>query len=194
VSEFGDSSRGGSISSIESAAKAEGEQAPEDVSGDCPAVQPPETCPPHDWLVHEEKGGDTANAGIQRNKDNAKELEGKPSRANQKRGYEFEAKAICKNAKRKNIDAVGRTYICSKCGQDQEIDIVFEDGQIAECSSRNFKGVTKGKSAQRKRQREIQASLNNEVKPLAKLDRNLGDADQSAQYLREAGFEVEGIR
>ena len=108
------------------------------------------------------------------------------------RGLEFENAAVTDNMEKMDIQAVGRTYRCSKCAKEQEVDIVGRD-QVAEAKSRNFKGV-KNAGKQARRVRDIQQKLFGPTKnPRAKLDGSLEDVEQSAAKYLERGFDVEKV-
>jgi hypothetical protein len=176
----------GGLAGIQSVANTEGQQSPTDTVNSCSDKKQAEApqCPPHDWVIDEGRPGVSADDGIAHAQDNAKALETKPSKADQRRGYVFEARAIEANKQRKPISFTGRTYICRRCGKEQEIDIGFEDGQIAECSSKKAKQVDTGKKEQAKKEKEIQAMLNKDQKPLAKID-GRGEMGSEAQGAKE---------
>jgi len=116
--------------------------------------------------------------------------EGKPSRASEKRGYEFEKKAVIDNKEKLPIDKCSKYYKCNICKKDQEVDIVGDD-RVAEAKSRNSKGV-KNKSSQCKRLKSIQSQhFDPSKKPLAKIDGDLEDAQKSKEIYERRGFEVE---
>lgn len=117
-------------------------------------------------------------------------LEGKPSRTSQKRGYEFEKKAVIDNKEKLPIDKCSKEYICIKCEKKQEVDVVG-DNRVAEAKSRKVKGV-KNKSDQCKRLKSIPSQLlDANKKPLAKIDGDLEDVQKSKEIYERRGFEVE---
>ena len=119
-------------------------------------------------------------------------LEGKPSRIEQKRGDEFEKKAVIDNKNKLPIDKCSKKYKCIKCPKTQEVDIVG-NGRVAEAKSRKSKNVQK-KSAQCKRLKGIQSQhFNPDKKPLAKIDGDLDDAEESRTIYERRGFDVEVV-
>ena len=187
----------GGLTGIQNAASSEGQQSPADTVSSCPdekqAEQPP--CPPHDWEIDPTNPGGSADDGIKKAEENAQALAKKTSEKdqNQRRGYLFEARAIEANKPRK-ISFTGRTYRCKKCKQKQEIDIGFDSGQIAECSSKLAKQVNKGKRDQAKREKEIQEMLNKDQKPLAKIDGSgemQSEADGAKEVFERRGYATE---
>jgi hypothetical protein len=158
---------------------------------DCPETK---KCPPHDWYVADP--GKSAEDGMAEQQNKIDDLKKSPSRAGQMRGAQFEKDAIDLNGRKRPIESTGRIYRCRRCGAEQEVDIVFKDGQIAEAKSRNFKGVKSG-GDQAGRYTDLQTSLNKQngtnFKPLGKLDKSRPDVDQSAEKFDSRGFEVEQL-
>ncbi|MGA9669929.1 MAG: hypothetical protein WBQ94_12010 [Terracidiphilus sp.] len=154
----------------------------------------PKKCPPHDW--YEYKPGKPPKEGMEEKQDMIDDLSKSPSRAQQMRGIQFEKDATDLNGKKRPIESTGRIYRCRRCGAEQEVDINFKDGQVAEAKSRGFNGV-KNASKQAQRYTDLQAFLNKQngtnFKPLAKLDDNLPDSDQSAAKYGQRGFQIEQL-
>ncbi len=151
-------------------------------------------CPPHEWVLWKEgKSVDDATRVAQ---DRLAELSKSPSQSDTMRGVAFEQESMDLNNKKHPIDTVGAIYKCRRCGAEQEVDILFKDGQIAESKSANLKSVKK-KSKQSQRLLDLQSSLNcnkgTNFKPLAKLDANHSDIDSVAQKYNERGYEVERL-
>lgn len=120
----------------------------------------------------------------------SKQLEGKPSKAGLKRGYDFEKKAVEDNRNKMPIEKCSKQYKCEICQKNQEVDIAGTD-RIAEAKSRNENGVKK-KSAQSKRLKSIQAQhFDAGKKPLAKIDGSLDDVEKSREIYERRGFDVE---
>lgn len=153
-------------------------------------------CPPHNWIINSpDKSPDET---IKDRLSLAKNVKDQKSA----RGYGFEAAAIEEN-KKHGIEATDREYKCTKCGAIQEVDVVFKDGQLAECKSKNAKQMASKKV---KRQAEnyvdIQRQINELKKtthqPLAKLDNSAdlkNTVDQNGRTSREImtkrGYEIE---
>ena len=189
---------GKGLDGMNSASKAEGSGQPSQTSESCSdskQVQDQKRCPPHDWVVVSE--GEDPDTTIAKNNANAQALPAK--KADQARGYLFEVKAIEANKKR-GIKKTSRKLQCRICKVDQELDIVFNDGQIGECSSKKAKKVADGKRDQAKRQKEIQVLMNKESgkehKPLAKIDGSLADAtgkDSAQAVFERREYQVEVV-
>ncbi|VAW64470.1 hypothetical protein MNBD_GAMMA11-557 [hydrothermal vent metagenome] len=142
----------------------------------------------HDW--EEVDSGQSPDDQVSKLEADIDHLEGKPSRVSQKRGYEFEKKAVIDNKNKLPIDKCSKEYRCKKCKINQEVDIVGGD-RVAEAKSRKSKGVKK-KSGQCKRLKGIQTQLFDPgKKPLAKIDGELGDVQNSKEIYERRGFEVE---
>jgi hypothetical protein len=164
---------------------------------ECPAAskQPKASgCPPHQWVVVDP--GKSLKEGIEEKDQLVKHLSRSPSRSEMMRGQQFERDAMEANGRQRQIKCTGRVYRCLKCGAEQEVDIIFEDGQIAEAKSRSFDGIKK-KGKQAARYVDIQSWLNETqnttYKPLAKIDESLPDADQSAAKYVSRGHQVEPL-
>jgi hypothetical protein len=141
----------------------------------------------HAWIEIRRK---TKAETLADNQSNIAHLENKPSRAGDRRGYEFENKAIRANADKLDIQATSVEYRCQKCGQMQEVDMLGKV-QLAEAKSRRFRQI-KSRRQQAKRLVDIQNKIVNPgKKPLAKLDGNLADAADSASKYQDRGFDVE---
>jgi hypothetical protein len=152
--------------------------------------QPPCEDDAHQW--EESKPGKSADDQMASLTEAAAEMEGKPSQAGGKRGLEFEKKAVEKNKDTLPVDRCGREYRCRTCGKTQEVDITG-GGRVAEAKSQKAKGV-KNSSAQCKRLKSIQAQcLEQQKKPLAKLDASLEDVDAAEVIYKRRGFEVERV-
>jgi hypothetical protein len=142
----------------------------------------------HDW--EEVDSGVSADDQVNKLEGDISDLEGKPSRLAQKRGYEFEKKAVIDNKKKLPIDKCSKEYRCKKCKINQEVDIAGDD-RIAEAKSRQSKGV-KNKASQCKRLKSIQSQhFDSSKKPLAKIDGDLEDVHKSKEIYERRGFEVE---
>lgn len=151
-------------------------------------------CPPHDWYVDDP--GKSLEDGMEEKQKLIENLSKSPSRAKEMRGHQFEKDAIELNGKRRPIESTGRIYKCRRCGAEQSVDINFKDGQLAEAKSRNYNGIKKA-SKQAQRYTDLQSQLNRQNKtsfrPLAKLDDDLPDSEQSATKYSERGFETERL-
>jgi hypothetical protein len=142
----------------------------------------------HEW--EEVNSGVSPDDQVSKLEGDVSKLEGKPSQASQKRGYEFEKKAVIDNKEKLPIDKCSKEYKCKKCKKTQEVDIVG-NGRVAEAKSRNSKGV-KNKSSQCKRLKSIQSQhFDASKKPLAKIDGDLDDVQESKEIYERRGFEVE---
>lgn len=142
----------------------------------------------HEW--EEVHSGVSPDDQVSKLEGDVSKLEGKPSQASQKRGYEFEKKAVIDNKEKLPIDKCSKEYKCKKCKKTQEVDIVGND-RVAEAKSRNSKGV-KNKSSQCKRLKSIQSQhFDPSKKPLAKIDGDLDDVQESKEIYERRGFEVE---
>jgi len=142
----------------------------------------------HDW--EEVDSGVSPDDQVNKLESDISHLEGKPSRTSQKRGYEFEKKAVIDNKEKLPIDKCSKEYKCKKCKKTQEVDIVG-DNRVAEAKSRKTKGV-KNKSSQCKRLKSIQSQhFDPGKKPLAKIDGDLEDVHESKKIYERRGFEVE---
>jgi hypothetical protein len=142
----------------------------------------------HEW--EEVNSGVSPDDQVSKLEGDVSKLEGKPSQASQKRGYEFEKKAVIDNKEKLPIDKCSKEYKCKKCKKTQEVDIVGND-RVAEAKSRNSKGV-KNKSSQCKRLKSIQSQhFDPSKKPLAKIDGDLDDVQESKEIYERRGFEVE---
>ena len=163
-------------------------------STDVDEKSPPEKkCASDDDHVWKEAvSGDSADAQVAKLDHKIADLQGKPSRVAQMRGDQFEKKAVLDNKDKLPIDKCGKEYVCTVCGQTQEVDIVGGD-RVAEAKSRNAKGV-KNKGAQCRRLKGIQRQLfDPEKKPLAKIDGGLSDVGDSKAIYERRGFEVEVV-
>lgn len=144
----------------------------------------------HDW--EEVDGGVSADDQINKLNSDISNLEGKPSRMSQKRGHEFEKKAVIKNKEKLPIDKCSKEFKCKKCKKNQEVDIAG-DNRVAEAKSRKSKGVKK-KSDQCKKLKSIQLQhFDPSKKPLAKIDGDLEDVQKSKEIYERRGFEVEVV-
>lgn len=83
--------------------------------------------------------GEPPDVTIEKDLANAAALPAK--KADDARGYSFEAKAIAENMKKRQIETTSKKLRCKICGAEQELDVVFKDGQIAECSSKKGENV-----------------------------------------------------
>jgi hypothetical protein len=175
---------GGSGSPANSATMMGEIQAP---SVPAPPKKDPKECD-HVWEVKTPgKSIEDQKADNQRLSDS---LANKPSRASQKRGYDFENIAIDANKDKLDIQCCGREYLCSECGIEQEVDIMGKD-QIAEAKSRTEKGV-KNKKKQCNNLFDIQKKLfQGDTPPLAKLDGTLSDVSGSEGIYKRRGFATE---
>lgn len=145
-----------------------------------------------DHVWEEANSGDNVDDQVGKLDKDISNLEGKPSRAAQIRGYEFEKKAIIHNKEKLPIEKCGKVYRCKKCKKEQEVDIVGGN-RVAETKSRTSKGV-KNKSDQCKRLKSIQSQLfDPSKKPLAKIDGDLNDFSKSKEIYERRGFEVECV-
>jgi hypothetical protein len=143
----------------------------------------------HDW---QETKRETPEETKQKNSDNAAVLRSKPSKASQAKGPEFENEAIDKNMEKLQVQATSVEFKCSKCGIQQEVDIVGKD-QIAEAKNRTAKGV-KGASQQHKNYRDIQAKrFNKEQKPVGKFPKDHPEATDVESIFSRRGFQAEGL-
>jgi len=150
-------------------------------------------CPPHDWEV--KTPGKSVEEAVRDFDKRIAGLRNSPSQAGEMRGVQFERDAMILNNKKHPIEAVGTEYVCRRCGKEQEVDIIFKDGQIAESKSANFKQVSKSK--QPRKLADLQSFFNcnkgTSFKPLAKLDDNHPDVDRVAQKFHDRGFELERL-
>ena len=155
------------------------------------APEADEPCKNEESHVWEEvDSGVSADDQVNKLESDISSLEGKPSRKEQKRGYEFEKKAVIDNKEKLPIDKCSKEYRCKKCKKTQEVDIAGDD-RVAEAKSRKSKGV-KNKSDQCKRLKSIQSQhFDSGKKPLAKIDGDLEDVQQSKEIYKRRGFEVE---
>jgi uncharacterized Zn-binding protein involved in type VI secretion len=141
----------------------------------------------HSWQKIKSESVETT---LKKNLENASRLQKSPSKAGVLRGYLFENKAIEANMVKLDIQAGTSIYKCTKCGADQEVDIIGKN-QIAESKSRDARGVKK-KKLQASRLKDIQTKLfDPSKKPLAKLDGTLSDVKDSESIYMRRGFEVE---
>lgn len=149
-----------------------------------PPVAEKETCDPHAWVrVSQESPADTKAKN-----DNAR---GATKQEDAKRGYAFENKAIDANMVEMNIQATSAVFKCSKCGAEQEVDIVG-DRQLGEAKSKSAKQVKKKGSQQARNYRSIQAQVFGEgTQPRAKLDGERGDHAETRAEFERRGFQVE---
>jgi uncharacterized Zn-binding protein involved in type VI secretion len=146
----------------------------------------PEICPKGGDHAWKEISSKTVEEGKNDNNRLATVLKDKGSA----RGYAFENSAIDANMEIMEIQKVGAMFVCSKCGQDQEVDIVGK-GQIGEAKSRKF-GKVRKRGAQARRLRDIQQKLFNRNKnPRAKLDGSFDDVNLSVEKYQERGFDSE---
>ncbi|WP_224250075.1 hypothetical protein [Hyalangium gracile] len=166
-------------------------QANEKVIQECPGNK---NCPPHDWVVS--KQGKSVDEARKEAKERITELSKSPSQSDTMRGVVFERDAMELNNKKRPIETVGTVFKCRRCGVEQEVDIIFKDGQIAESKSANLKSVKK-KSKQSQRLLDLQSFLNcnrsTNFQPLAKLDANHSEVDPVAQKYQERGYEIERL-
>jgi hypothetical protein len=143
----------------------------------------------HSWKEISREGIDETK---KKNSEEAKHLESKPSKAHQAQGPLFENAAIDDNMEKLEIQATSAIYKCTVCGAEQEVDIVGKN-QIAEAKSRNANQVKK-KGKQSKNYKEIQKQLIDKDKnPVAKLNGNKSDVDESKEKYIERGFDVEVV-
>ena len=128
-------------------------------------------------------------------KENEKLINGMKNKSSMKevmRGYEFENKAIRDNLKKMNLLSASAKYKCTKCGADQEVDVVGER-QIGEAKSSNKKQYSK-KGMQRRSLKDIQEKLFDATKkPRAKLDANHKDYEMVREKYARSGFETEAV-
>lgn len=116
----------------------------------------------------------------------------KPSKADQAKGPEFENIAIDKNMEKMNIKATSVEYKCLKCGIDQEVDILGENG-LAEAKNRTSKGV-KGASQQHRNYCDIQAKkFPSGGKPIGKFPDDHPQADDVEKIFERRGFSPERL-
>ncbi len=159
----------------------------------CEKCEQESVCPPHNWVEVERKAPDETKSLLD---SMVSDLQSKPSKAEVMRGWVFEKMALAENQKIKDVEASSVKYRCSKCGDEQEIDILFKDGQIGESKSRNFKGIKSTKD-QLARIADIQRQLNQKNKtnlqPLAKLDNTRPNIEDSAEYVKDHGVDVERL-
>jgi len=132
----------------------------------------------------------------------------KPKNADAARSAAFEAKAIEENEKKKPIASCAVKYKCTNCGMDQEVDIVFEDGQHAECQSHSSENYRKAmladgeKRNQAERYVDIQRQNNQTigvgrigVQPMTKFDgAHMGDTTKAEALAKGAGMEPEVVK
>ena len=143
-----------------------------------------------DHVWEEVDSGITPDDQIDKLENDISNLEGKPSRMAQKRGHEFEKKAVIDNKDKLPIEKCGKEYRCKKCNKVQEVDIAGKD-RIGEAKSRKAKGV-KGKADQCKWIKSIQSQcFDSTKKPLAKIDGSLEDVQKSKEIYERRGFDVE---
>jgi hypothetical protein len=157
---------------------------------------PPDVAAPGEPMecdhIWEEISSKTPEEAKKKNEADVAAMSGSPSMAGQMRGSAFENKAIDTNMEEMKIKKCSVQYKCSKCGQEQEVDIVGED-QVAEAKSRNFKQVKK-RSDQARRIRDIQHKMINPGKnSRAKLDGAMSDSAQSTSKYLDRGFDVEVV-
>jgi hypothetical protein len=152
-------------------------------------------CPPHTWKIVSE---DDPDQHIKNLLKDAKESKDR----GRGRGLDFEATGIEEN-KKHGIETTNRVYKCVKCGQIQQVDIVFKDGQLGECKSKKAK-QTRSKEVKRQAERylDIQRQVNHVRKtghkPLAKLD-NSEDLKKtvdengrtSKEIMKKRGYDIE---
>jgi hypothetical protein len=165
--------------------------APPSPSASPPPADEPEPCKGHVW---ERGAGDTPAQTIAKNEAQYDRWKTKKGKEGAIRGYLFENKSIQRNMDVLGIQATSVLYRCTNkgCKQTQEVDIVGRD-RIAESKSRNLKQVS-SKGAQRQRLKEISQQCFNDNKPLAKLDGDLDDSDQSRDYYAARGFDTEIVQ
>jgi hypothetical protein len=148
------------------------------------------TCPPHEWQEESRKSIEETKTDNHRK---ATKLRSKPSKADQARGPEFENQAIEANMDVLEIRATSVIYRCTKCGAEQEVDILGKD-RIAEAKSRTKKGW-KNAAPQHKNYRDIQGQVFGEgTRPLGKADNSkLTDDDQKwlNDKLNDRGLDCE---
>jgi hypothetical protein len=178
--------------------------------------------PPHSWeITKDDKGqekkktpaetkqGKAGRAGDIRDKIKKKEAKAvtskmpPPACAEEKSelgGVEFESKSIAENEKKKPIESTEVHYHCTKCAEKTEVDIIFEDGQVAESQSetaRNY-DTDKRKSKQAKmlgdNQRHINEQKGTSHKPMAKFDKgNVQDEALAKKAATRRGMIYEGV-
>lgn len=151
-------------------------------------------CPPHQWKI-KNQGNSYADA-IDNLNNLIDQLKRTPSKKDVLRGYEFEKKAMELNNQKRGVAYAGKVLVCEICGAEQEIDLEFRDGQIAESKSSKSSNVNK-KGNQAKRILDIQNSMNCQTgknfQPLAKLDANLNDINETSAIFSRRNFEIEKI-
>ncbi len=177
--------------------------------------------PPHAWyVVKDDKGKEkkqtpdeakknkAAEANDYRAKDAKKAATAaaikapppKPRFANDARSADFEAKSIAENEKKKPIDGCEVEYKCKNCPANTKVDIVFEDGQVAESQSETAENydTDKRKSNQAKMLVDIQRQNNEERgtshTPMAKFDgTNVGDPALAKKAAERRKMEFENV-
>lgn len=156
--------------------------------------KPSKPCPDDNSHVWREiEPGSDADSHVDNLDTQINSLENKPSRQGLRRGYVFEKKAVIDNKEKLPIDKCSKQYKCDICAKTQEVDITGGE-RVAEAKSRNAKGVKK-KSGQSKRLKGIQAQhFDPDKKPLAKIDGELDDVEESRQIYERRGFDVEIVR
>jgi hypothetical protein len=184
-------------------------------------ADPPAVCPPHSWDVKEKEKGDGPEEGARKKRaeaDNFAERDqkraekaasfggppAKPKFAEEVRSNNFEAKAIEKNHEKKPIAATEVMYFCTICRTEIKVDIVFEDGQVAESQSETSENYRKEmlpgkrKDVQSAKLRDLQRQKNEEKgtshSPMAKFDASqVGDADSARKTAASHGMVPEFI-
>lgn len=172
-------------------------QTPEIVQN-CPVDKP--DCPPHQWVV--KKAGESLDKATKRLQDQIDYLEKKksPEKIRYKESLQFEKKAMELNNKKRPIESVSTIYKCVNpgCKAVQEVDILFEDGQVAESKSASLKTVRDDEyRKQSERLKDLQKFLNCQngktFKPMLKSDANHKDANDVEQEYQKRGFEIESL-